>query len=212
MEEPSGYSHYGRAREAVFGAVRCPKYRLPGCCVPSVWALRPERRYRAHPVSRRGPEFTARAVSAWLDRLGVKTLFSERGSPWENGYIESLDGKLRDELLNREVFTSLAEAGVFIELWRREHNESRPNGALGYRPLSPEAIPAAALGPSSGILVGGRGIGSLATSAVYDELGLARFRPHQTIRHPWWRQAIFGHDGSRVHTEWGWLGRRPPRR
>jgi len=69
-----------------------------------------------------GPELTAKAVRRWLNRLGVKTLFIERGSPWENGYIESFDGKLRDELLNREIFTTLEEAKVLIEQWRREYN------------------------------------------------------------------------------------------
>ncbi len=98
-----------------------------------------------HIRSDNGPEFTARAVRAWLEHLGVKTLFIERGSPWENGYIESFNGKLRDELLNREVFTTLAEARVLIEQWRREYNEFRPHSALGYRPPAPEAILVAAL-------------------------------------------------------------------
>lgn len=98
-----------------------------------------------HIRSDNGPEFTARAIRAWLHRLGVKTLFIERGSPWENGYIESFNGKLRDELLNREVFTTLAEAKVLIEQWRREYNEVRPHSALGYRPPAPGAILVAAL-------------------------------------------------------------------
>jgi transposase InsO family protein len=72
--------------------------------------------------------------------LGVKTLFIERGSPWENGYIESFNGKLRDELLNREIFTSLAEARILIEGWRKEYNQERPHSALKYRPPAPEAI------------------------------------------------------------------------
>ena len=97
-----------------------------------------------HIRSDNGPEFTARAIRAWLDRLGVKTLFIERGSPWENGYIESFNGKLRDELLNREVFTTLAEARVLIEQWRREYNEFRPHSALGYRSPAPQAILVAA--------------------------------------------------------------------
>ena len=87
-----------------------------------------------------GPEFTARAVRRWLNRLGVKTLFIERGSPWENGYIESFNGKLRDELLNREIFTTLEEAKALIEQWRREYNQVRPHSALGYQPPAPEAI------------------------------------------------------------------------
>jgi putative transposase len=93
-----------------------------------------------HIRSDNGPEFTARAVRKWLNRLGVKTLFIERGSPWENGYIESFNGKLRDELLNREIFTTLTEAKVLIEQWRKEYNQVRPHSALGYRPPAPEAI------------------------------------------------------------------------
>jgi len=93
-----------------------------------------------HIRSDNGPEFTARVVRKWLNRLGVKTLFIERGSPWENGYIESFNGKLRDELLNREVFTTLEEARVLIEQWRREYNQIRPHSALKYQPPAPEAI------------------------------------------------------------------------
>jgi transposase InsO family protein len=87
-----------------------------------------------------GPEFTAKAIRTWLNRLGVKTLYIEPGSPWENGYIESFNGKLRDELLNREIFTTLEEAKVLIEEWRKEYNQVRPHSARNYRPLAPEAI------------------------------------------------------------------------
>ena len=93
-----------------------------------------------HIRSDNGPEFTAKAIRTWLNRIGVKTLFIERGSPWENGYIESFNGKLRDELLNREIFTTLEEAKVLIEQWRREYNQIRPHSALGYLPPAPEAI------------------------------------------------------------------------
>ena len=86
-----------------------------------------------------GPEFTARAIRQWLKDLGVKTLYIEPGSPWENGYIESFNGKLRDELLNVEIFTTLFEAQVLIENWRKEYNQIRPHSALGYRPPAPEA-------------------------------------------------------------------------
>jgi len=75
-----------------------------------------------------------------LNRLGVKTLFVEPGSPWENGYIESFNGKLRDELPDREIFTSLIEAKILIEEWRKEYNQVRPHSALNYRPPAPEAI------------------------------------------------------------------------
>ena len=87
-----------------------------------------------------GPEFTAKAVRSWLNRLGVNTLFIEPGSPWENGYVESFNGQLRDELLNREIFTTLLEAKVLIENWRREYNQIRPHSSLGYRPPAPEVI------------------------------------------------------------------------
>jgi transposase InsO family protein len=92
-----------------------------------------------HIRSDNGPEFTAKAIRKWLERLGIKTLFIEPGSPWENGYIESFNGKLRDELLNREVFATLTEAKVLIEQWRREYNQVRPHSSLGYRPPAPEA-------------------------------------------------------------------------
>jgi putative transposase len=93
-----------------------------------------------HIRSDNGPEFTAKEVRRWLERLGVKRLFIEPCSPWENGYIESFNGKLRDELLNREVFTTLTEAQILIEQWRKEYNQVRPHSALGYRPPAPEAI------------------------------------------------------------------------
>jgi putative transposase len=92
-----------------------------------------------------GGEFTAKAVRRWLNRLGVKTLFIDPGSPWENGYIESFNGKLRDELLDREIFTTLEEARVLIDQWRREYNQVRPHSSLGYRPPAPESIMSAVL-------------------------------------------------------------------
>ena len=97
-----------------------------------------------HIRSDNGPEFTARVVRDWLKRVGVKTLFIEPGSPWENGYCESFNGKLRDELLAREIFYTLQEAKVLIERWRREYNTIRPHSALGYRAPAPEAIVIAA--------------------------------------------------------------------
>ena len=87
-----------------------------------------------------GPEFIAKAVRKWLERIGVKTAFIESGSPWENGYNESFNGKLRDEFLNREIFYNIKEAKVLIENWRMEYNTVRPHSSLGYRPPAPEAI------------------------------------------------------------------------
>ncbi len=92
-----------------------------------------------------GPEFTARGIRKWLARLGVKTLFIEPGSPWENGYVESFNGKLRDELLNLEIFTTLEEAKVLIEQWRRDYNQIRPHSARNNRQPAPGAIMAVAL-------------------------------------------------------------------
>jgi putative transposase len=85
-----------------------------------------------------GAEFTAKAVREWLLRVNVRTLFIEPGSPWENGYVESFNGKLRDELLNGEIFDTLLEARVVIENWRRNFNRFRPHSSLGYRPPAPE--------------------------------------------------------------------------
>ena len=93
-----------------------------------------------HIRSDNGPEFTAKVVRGWLDRVGVAALFIEPGSPWENGYIESFNGKLGDELLDGEVFDTLLEAKVLIERWRCRYNTVRPHSRLGYRPPAPEAI------------------------------------------------------------------------
>ena len=76
----------------------------------------------------------------WLPRVGVQTLFIEPGSPWENGYNESFNGKLRDELLNGETFTTLHEAKVLIKRWRQHYNTVRPHSSLGYKPPAPEAF------------------------------------------------------------------------
>jgi transposase InsO family protein len=103
--------------------------------------------YRGVPAyirSDNGSEFTARAVREWLDKIGVQTLYIEPGSPWENGYIESFNGKLQDELLKREVFYTLREAQVLIERWREHYNHVRPHSALGYRPPAPAALIAGA--------------------------------------------------------------------
>jgi transposase InsO family protein len=87
-----------------------------------------------------GPEFTAATVRNWLDRLNVRTLYIEPGCPWENGYVESFNGKLRDELLNREIFYTLTEAEILLEQWRIHYNTKRPHSRLRYRPPAPAAI------------------------------------------------------------------------
>jgi putative transposase len=85
-----------------------------------------------------GPEMIAKVLRRWLKRLGTETIYITPGSPWEDGYCGSFNGKLRDELLNREIFYTLKEAQVVIEHWRCHYNTIRPHSALGYRPPAPE--------------------------------------------------------------------------
>ena len=93
-----------------------------------------------HIRSDNGAEFTAKAVRSWLDKMGVKNLFIEPASPWENGYNESFNGRLRDELLDRELFYTLHEAQVLIERWRVHYNTKRPHSSLGYKPPAPQTF------------------------------------------------------------------------
>jgi transposase InsO family protein len=93
-----------------------------------------------HIRSDNGPEFAAKAVKDWITGVRSSTAYIEPGSPWENGYVESFNGKLRDELLNTEVFNSLAKAKVLMEQWRRHYNTVRPHSSLGYRPPAPEVV------------------------------------------------------------------------
>ena len=87
-----------------------------------------------------GPEFVAEAVRNWIKAVGTKTAYIEPGSPWENGYCESFNARLRDELLNGEIFYTLKEVQIIIEQWRKHYNTKRPHSALGYRPPAPETI------------------------------------------------------------------------
>ena len=93
-----------------------------------------------HIRSDNGPEFVAQAVRAWISAVGAKTAYIEPGSPWENGYCESFNSKLRDELLKGEIFYTLKEAQIVIESWRRHYNTVRPHSSLGYRPPAPEVV------------------------------------------------------------------------
>ena len=99
-----------------------------------------QRKVPVHIRSDNGSEFTAKRVRRWLDKLAIRPLFIEPASPWENGYIESFNGKMRDELLNGEIFYSLKEAQVLIEMWRKHYNTVRPHSALGYQPPVPATI------------------------------------------------------------------------
>jgi transposase InsO family protein len=94
----------------------------------------------AHIRSDNGPEFAAIAVKGWITGVGARTAYIEPGSPWENGYVESFNGKFRDELLSCEIFNTLAEAKVLIEQWRVHYNTARPHSSLGYRPPAPEVM------------------------------------------------------------------------
>ena len=99
-----------------------------------------ERGVPVHIRSDNGSEFIAKKVRQFLSRLSVKPLFIEPGSPWENGYIESFNGKMRDELLSGEIFYSLKEAQVLIEMWRKHYNTVRPHSSLGYKPPAPNTL------------------------------------------------------------------------
>ncbi len=159
-----------------------------------------------HIRSDNGPEFIAKAVRRWLNDLGVNTLFIEPGSPWENGYIESFNGKLRDELLNREIFTTLIEAKILIEEWRKEYNQVRPHSALNYRPPAPETI-AVDSNSTSGTINGGRS--PLATDIIKEvvEEGRGDFLSHQStldnFRDAFWVPELFEHYTLRQWQEKG---------
>ncbi len=103
-----------------------------------------------HIRSDNGPEFVAKAVQDWIAAVGAKTAYIEPGSPWENGYIESFNARLRDELLNGEIFYTLREPQIIIESWRRHYNAIRPHASLGYKPPAPEVfVPAFTAWPAS---------------------------------------------------------------
>jgi putative transposase len=96
------------------------------------------------------PLTSGKAVQGWIAGVGAKTAYIERGSPWENGYIESFNARLRDELLDGEIFYTLREAQIVIESWRRHYNTIRPHASLGYKPPAPEVfVPAFAAWPAA---------------------------------------------------------------
>ena len=97
--------------------------------------------YPNHIRSDNGPEFTARAIWDWLRKVGAKTLYIEPGLPWENGYVESFNGKLRDELVDWGIFYTLQEMQVLTEQYRQTYNRIRPHISLRYRPPAPQAVP-----------------------------------------------------------------------
>lgn len=115
-----------------------------------LWDLFVLRGVPGHVRSDNGPEFIAKAVQDWIAAVGAKTAYIAPGSPWENGYVESFNARLRDELLDGEIFYSLREAQIVIESWRRHYNTIRPHGSIGYKPPAPEVfVPAFAARPAA---------------------------------------------------------------
>ena len=107
-------------------------------------------RARTHQGRTMGPEFVAKAAQEWIAAVGARTAYIAPGSPWENGYVESFNARLRDELLDGEIFYTLREAQIVIESWRRHYNAVRPHASLGYKPPAPEAfVPALAAWPAA---------------------------------------------------------------
>ena len=102
-------------------------------------------------VGARGPEFVAHQVKKWLHQAEVGTLYIAKGSPWENGYVESFNSKLRDELLNRELFLSLEEARWVIDQWQLDYNQQRPHSGIDYQTPAAYAasLPASRVGPGN---------------------------------------------------------------
>jgi putative transposase len=87
-----------------------------------------------------GQSSSAKAVQEWIAAVGARTAYIAPGSPWENGYVESFNARLRDELLNGEIFYTLKEAQIVIESWRRHYNAVRPHASLGYKPPAPGGV------------------------------------------------------------------------
>ncbi len=135
-------------REAL--TIRVARKLSPSDVIDTLADLFIARGLPAHIRSDQGPEFAAEAVKGWIAGVGAKTAYIEKASPWENGYVESFNGKLRDELLNGEASNTLREAQLLIKAWRRHYNQVRPHSSLGYHPPAPETVPMARSQISSG--------------------------------------------------------------
>ncbi len=121
-------------------AIRADRHIRSSDVIETLAGLMARRGVPGHIRSDNGPEFTAKAIRKWLSRVGAKTLYIEPGSPWENGYVESFNGKLRDELLDREIFFTLKEVQILTGQYKETYNRIRPHSSLGYRPPAPEAV------------------------------------------------------------------------
>ena len=121
-------------------AIRADRHIRSSDVIETLAGLMARRGVPDHIRSDNGPEFTAKAIREWLAGVGARTLYIEPGSPWENGYVESFNGKLRDELLDREIFYTLREVQILTEQYRHTYNRVRPHSSLGYRPPAPQAV------------------------------------------------------------------------
>ena len=121
-------------------AIRADRHIRSSDVIETLAGLMARRGVPDHIRSDNGPEFTAKAIREWLAGVGARTLYIEPGSPWENGYVESFNGKLRDELLDREIFYTLGEVQILTEQYRHTYNRVRPHSSLGYRPPAPQAV------------------------------------------------------------------------
>ena len=121
-------------------AIRAERHIRSSDVIETLTELMVARGVPDHIRSDNGPEFTASTIREWLGKVGVKTLYIEPGSPWENGYVESFNGKLRDELLDREIFYTLQEVQILTERYRQTYNRIRPHSSLGYRPPAPQVV------------------------------------------------------------------------
>jgi len=121
-------------------AIRADRHIRSADVIETLTELMVTRGVPDHIRSDNGPEFTARAIREWLAKVGAQTLYIEPGSPWENGYVESFNGKLRDELLDREIFYTLQEVEILTEQYRQTYNRIRPHSSLGYRPPAPLVV------------------------------------------------------------------------
>ena len=121
-------------------AIRASRHIKSNDVIETLAGLMARRGVPAHIRSDNGPEFTAKAIRKWLGRVGARTLYIAPGSPWENGYVESFNGKLRDELLDRELFYTPKEVQVLREHYKQTYNRIRPHSSLGYRPPAPQAV------------------------------------------------------------------------
>ncbi len=178
------------ARECL--AIRAGRSIRSSDVIETLAGLMTDRGVPEHIRSDNGPEFTAKAVREWLGKVGARTLYIEPGSPWENGYVESFNGKLRDELLNREVFHTLLEVQVLTEQYRQTYNRIRPHNSLGYRPPAPETILSGVTCPNAcrPNIVGGTTTGgkSLPSSRLFSDSDptnrVAHYYKHKRRRDP----------------------------